>query len=550
LRPRPRPNFRERLDELFQPYRGDPSQSRANLWVNVLVVGSILASCAVVGIEQLTDAETQPGLNQALLVVEAIFTLLFTVEYVLRWYASRQRLRYPFTLHALIDLIAILPSVLMLAHVLGGGAEFLVLRAVRVLRVLRLLRLLRLLKIFRHGYAVYRLAVSFRIWASALVFHYHLGRLARLMLIAGVFWVAGANVLYITEAVSTDLAHPSLYADHYWTSYWGVVVFLISGLDAPEPESLGARIVVTFLLLVGIVIGSVFTGEIVAILVRSAQRRGRMALKPPGLQLAEHIVILGRNKHLAELIRQIHAALGGRHYILVVCQDAEEIPASDSETQRRVFALQGDPSDDEVLDAANLEDARRVIVLSDYRQSGAPHERDNVSLNHAIASIARHPALPMVLELEDAESLRYAASIETADCLVSQHFGEKLISQAVLNAGVTEIYEELMTFSGKSNELYRVIVPPNLVGKTFQQAQEHFLDYEDESILLVGLEPGIVPRAYSGFRLAVALEGDDPPLSEHVLGVDDRLIVCASERPRFDTRKPEEAWQGDELPRR
>ncbi|MFW5741381.1 MAG: TrkA-related ion transporter, partial [Myxococcota bacterium] len=431
---------------------------------------------------------------------------------------------------------------------LGGGAEFLMLRAVRVLRILRLLRLLRLLKIVRHGYALYRLAVTFRIWVSALIFHYHLQRLARLILIAGVFWVTGANALYISEAVA-DSAVDSPYVRNYWLSYWGVIIFLISGMDAPEPVSLGARAAVTLLLVTGIVLVAVFTGEVVAILVRSAERRGRIALKPPGLKLAEHIVILGRNEHLGQLIHQIHAALGGRHYILVVCEDAEAIPSPGPESHRRVFGLQGDPSDDATLDATNLEDARRVIILSDARTADSM-KRDNVSLMHAIASIARNRSLPMVVELKEPESLRYARSIETADCLVSRHFGEKLMSQAVLNAGVTEIYNELMSFSGYSNEFYRVVVPPMLVGKTFREAQEYFLDYDDEAILLVGIEPGHVPRAYTGFRLCVADASGAMTLPDHVLRAEDRLIVFGLERPSFDTRKPEEAWQGDELPRR
>ena len=549
MRPRTRPNLRERLDELFQPYHGGLTQSRASLYVDMSIVGAILASCAVIVIEHLTDAEHYPGVHHALLVAEGVFTVVFTVEYLLRWYAAQRRLRYPFTIHAIIDLLAVLPSLLMLAHVLGGGAEFLILRAVRALRILRLLRLLRLLKIFRHGYTVYRVAVSVRIWLSALIFQYHLERLARLLLLAAVAWVAGANALYLSEVIGAEPGGASAYAASYWHSYWGVVIFLISGMDAPSPESLTGRVIVTLLLISGICLVAVFTGEVVSILVRSAQRSGRMALKPPGLKLVEHIAILGRNQNLEKLVHQIHDALGGRHYILVVCSDAESLHSTGRETHRRVFALQGDPSRDAVLDAANLEAARRVIVLSGSESGKTPIECDNVSLMHALATIARNRNVPLVVELQEPESLRYAASIQTADCIVSRHFGEKLISQAVLNAGVTEIYDELMTFAGNTNEFYRVVVPPPLVGKTFREAQEFFVDHDDEAIVLVGLEDAAVRRPYSDFHLYVEGTSGDT-LAEHVLGQNDRLIVIAYERPSFDTPKPEDAWHGDTLPRR
>jgi voltage-gated potassium channel len=546
LRPKTRPNLRQRLDELLQPYRGNPSQPRTGLWIDVTLVLAILASCAAVVVEHLTDAAAHPLLHQILLVAEATFTVLFTLEYLLRWYASPNRWRYPFTVHALIDLIAILPSILMFAHVMGIGSEFLVLRTVRLLRTLRLLRMLRLLRILRHGYSIYRLAVIIRIWTTAIVYQYRLGRVARLLLLSVLAWVAGANALHLIERVSENPTHPSPYASDYWETYWGVIVFIISGMDAPEPVSLGARVVVTTLLVAGICIVAVFTGEVVSILVRTEQRRGRMALKPPGLRLAEHIVILGRNDHLEKIIHQIHRAFGGRHYILVVCEEAETLPSPGPLTHRRVFALQGNPARDDVLDAANIEDARRVIVLSGDVGKVTPSERDDVALMHALAAVARNRAIPLVVELQEPESLRYASSIKTADCLVSRHFGEMLMSQSVHNGGVAEIYDELMTFSADTSEFYRVRVPSQLVGRTFRQAQEFFLDLDTESIVPVGIDgPGA--HAYRDFRLCVADGTGRASLADHVLTDSDHLIVCAFDRPSFDMGKPEMAWH--EIPR-
>jgi len=546
--PKTQLTFRQRLDELLQPYRGDPSQPRTGLWIDVFLILAILASSATVVIEHTTDAVRHPLLHQGLLIAEAAFTLLFTIEYVLRWYASPNRWRYPFTTYALIDLIAILPSFLMFSHVMGIGSEFLMLRTVRLLRTLRFLRLLRLLRILRHGYTLYRLAVVTRIYASALVYQYRLGRLARLGLISLASWIAGANLVHLIERLSTTANSQSPYASDYWESYWGVLVFIISGMDAPEPISLGGRIVVTLLLLVGICIVAVFTGEVVSVLVRSEERSGRMALKPPGLKLVEHIVILGRNDHLEKIIQQVHHALAGRHYILVVCQEAEQLPSPGPRVHGRVFALEGNPARDDVLNAANLEDARRVIVLSAADTQASPLERDNIALMHAIAAVARNKRIPLVLELQEPESLRYASSIQSADCLVSRSFGEMLMSQSVHNKGVAEIYDELMTFSPNTNEFHRLRVPPSLVGSTFRQAQEYFLDLDSEAILLLGID-GPEQQAYQDFRLCVGNDADNP-LRDHVLTASDYLIVCAVERPGFEPHHPEKAWQTHELPRR
>jgi voltage-gated potassium channel len=84
---------------------------------------------------------------------EIVTVSLFTVEYLLRIWSSVEnpefasqsggatgiRLRYGFSFHAIIDLVAILPFYL-LAVGLFGGADLRLLRAVRLLRILKLTR--------------------------------------------------------------------------------------------------------------------------------------------------------------------------------------------------------------------------------------------------------------------------------------------------------------------------------------------------------------------------------------------------------------------------
>ena len=75
--------------------------------------------------------------------LEWVFTLMFTVEYLLRIYSSPKRLSYIFSFYGLVDLLAILPT--YLAIFLPGASYWLVLRLLRVLRVFRVLKLVRYL---------------------------------------------------------------------------------------------------------------------------------------------------------------------------------------------------------------------------------------------------------------------------------------------------------------------------------------------------------------------------------------------------------------------
>lgn len=71
--------------------------------------------------------------------LEWIFTILFTVEYVLRVYSVKEKKDYIFSFYGIVDLVALLPSYISLYLV--GASSFMVVRAIRLLRIFRLFKL-------------------------------------------------------------------------------------------------------------------------------------------------------------------------------------------------------------------------------------------------------------------------------------------------------------------------------------------------------------------------------------------------------------------------
>ena len=72
-------------------------------------------------------------------VLEWIFTILFTIEYILRLVSIKKPLGYVFSFLGIIDLLAIIPSYLSIFFV--GAQSLLVLRALRLLRIFRIFKL-------------------------------------------------------------------------------------------------------------------------------------------------------------------------------------------------------------------------------------------------------------------------------------------------------------------------------------------------------------------------------------------------------------------------
>jgi voltage-gated potassium channel len=71
--------------------------------------------------------------------LEWLFTLLFTIEYILRLISIRRPVRYVFSLLGIIDLLALIPSYFAIFYV--GAQSLLVFRALRLLRVFRIFKL-------------------------------------------------------------------------------------------------------------------------------------------------------------------------------------------------------------------------------------------------------------------------------------------------------------------------------------------------------------------------------------------------------------------------
>ncbi|MFK8038874.1 MAG: ion transporter [Crocinitomicaceae bacterium] len=115
--------------------------------------------------------ESVPSLNSKyhdiFYIIEWVFTIFFTLEYLARIVSTGKPTRYIFSFYGIIDLLSILPTYLGLFIV--GSQSLMVIRAVRLLRIFRILKLARFvkeskqlgdaLKASRHRIFVFLLAV-------------------------------------------------------------------------------------------------------------------------------------------------------------------------------------------------------------------------------------------------------------------------------------------------------------------------------------------------------------------------------------------------------
>ena len=128
--------WRERLHSVI--FEADTPAGKA--FDLVLMVAIVLSVIAVV-LESVTEIRERYFVW--LRVAEWTFTLLFTVEYVVRLAAVRKPLGYATSFFGVVDLLSIIPTYLSLF--LPGAQSLIVIRSLRLLRVFRVLKVARYL---------------------------------------------------------------------------------------------------------------------------------------------------------------------------------------------------------------------------------------------------------------------------------------------------------------------------------------------------------------------------------------------------------------------
>lgn len=104
---------------------------------DLLLISCILLSVLVVMLDSVNSLNAEYG--GLFLALEWIFTLLFTVEYVLRLVCIGRPLKYVISFYGIVDLLSIIPTYLSLVM---PGSQYLL--SIRILRILRIFRVLKL----------------------------------------------------------------------------------------------------------------------------------------------------------------------------------------------------------------------------------------------------------------------------------------------------------------------------------------------------------------------------------------------------------------------
>ena len=206
-----------------------------------------LIICSLVAL----SVETLPGLPEAttdaLRLVEAVITVLFTVEYALRLAVAKRKWRYVFSFYGIVDLVAIVPFYVSL-----GGVDLLAVRAVRLFRVFHVL------KVFRYSSAMHRYRRALTLAREEILLF---------LLAAGILLYLSAVGIYYFERE----AQPEHFQSILHSLWWAVATLTTVGYGDIYPVTTGGRAFTFLVLVCGLGIVAAPSGLIAAALARARE---------------------------------------------------------------------------------------------------------------------------------------------------------------------------------------------------------------------------------------------------------------------------------------
>lgn len=187
----------------------------------------------------------------------------------------------------------------------------------------------------------------------------------KLFIFLFIVWVLGSLLTIISQWLFTSDLHASFH--DYLKYFWVVIIELVSGFDIPDDIHLNvvSQFISIVMLVMGIVVVGLFTGQIISILVHVLQKAELLPEKPENFQFEKPIIICGRNRKLHNIIANLRKSIYSKNREIVVIDKAsDQIRVTDRHYYKDVWQLKGEPADRKILEKAIGKNDSRVIILS------------------------------------------------------------------------------------------------------------------------------------------------------------------------------------------
>lgn len=224
----------------------EDNDSKAGRWFDLTIQLFIVLSLISFSIETLPDLK--PNTQIFLKNFETLTIIIFTLEYLLRFWVSSKKLKFVFSFYGLIDLFAILP------FYLSFGIDL------RSIRVFRLIRLFRIFKMLRFNEAIQHFSKAIKSIKEELILFF--------IVSSFLIFLSSVGIYYFENP-----AQPETFKSIFHSLWWAVATLTTVGYGDIYPITVGGKIFTSVMLLLGIGVIAVPTGLIASALTKTKEFR-------------------------------------------------------------------------------------------------------------------------------------------------------------------------------------------------------------------------------------------------------------------------------------
>jgi voltage-gated potassium channel len=266
--------YKESLREIIFGYR-----TKSGKIFDIVLLALIIIS--VIGVMLDSDKNIHQRYGDILLTAEWIFTIIFTIEYILRIYCCRSKRKYVFSNMGIIDLLSIIPTYLMIFYAPIGY-----LIDIRIMRLIRIFRIFQLSKYLRSGHTMQIALRSSR--PKIIVF---IVSISLIVIILG-------TLMYIVEGQQNDKINNIPQA-----IYWAVVTLTTVGYGDVVPITTLGKTISVFIMMLGYAIIAVPTGIVSSEMSRN--RQDKEQLKNQDTILNNEQEIISKETEILEKLKSL-----------------------------------------------------------------------------------------------------------------------------------------------------------------------------------------------------------------------------------------------------
>ena len=227
--------------------------TRGGRLFDIILLFLILASVITVMLETVPSIQEKYG--TFFLVLEWMFTIVFTIEYILRLYCVYKPIKYAKSFYGIIDLISILPS--YIGFFLATSPSLMIVRGLRLLRVFRIFKLTQFLS---QGQIIMGALRASRAKIAVFMFF--------ILIMVSIF----GSLMYLIEG-SSNSGFDSIPR----SIYWAIVTLTTVGYGDISPQTALGQIVSSIIMIAGYAVIAVPTGIVSAEVIKSVDKKDEIS---------------------------------------------------------------------------------------------------------------------------------------------------------------------------------------------------------------------------------------------------------------------------------